>query len=257
MPSAEWLDKISKKQNRESNLWRCFAGLDFLWRNSILEFLKWRNGDENVDWSLYYIKMPQRTSRLTVPGHKHDNQLLQVIIFRRENPPEEKILRRVPSESSSGERPQPKVSFPEGILKKQNTKPTVIDSHEPMRFRDKDQIIEAIMRLGAKKEGLGGAEPERIADINDIIDLLTIQLQLHDTLSQSQRDILYGDTQYNWYPGTNFEAGAITRPKGSKRREKQFHVEPNVQSQVTDRTEEIYIPRDERNRQLEIPISRS
>ena len=256
MPSAEWLEKISKKQNRESNLWRCFVGLDFLWRKSILEFLKWRNGDEEVDWSLYYIKMPQRNSRLTVSGHKHDNQLLQVIIFRREDPPEEKIYRTVSSKSSSSsERPQPKVSFAEGIMKRQNTKPTVISSREPLQFRNKEQILEAIMRLAAKKGKLDGAEPERIDEINDMIDLLTTQLQLYDTLSQSQRDIFYGDCQHDEYPGTKVESGAGPQTKSSKRRKGQSHVQSHVQSNarshLTDRTEEIYIPRDRRNRLLE------
>ena len=247
MPSAEWLERISRKQNRESNLWRCFAGLDFLWRNSILEFLKWRNDDDAFNWSLYYIKMPQRSSRLTVSGHKRDNQLLQVIIFRREDPPEEKIDRRVSGESSSSERPQLKVSFAEEIMKNQNTKPTVISSHEPLRFRNKDQIKEAIKRLGAKKEKLDGAEPERIDEINDMILLLATQLQLHDTLSQSQRDILYGDSQYDEYPGINVEPGVGFQTKRSKRRESQSRMK----SHATDRTEEIYTPRDERNRLLE------
>ena len=261
MPSAEWLEKKFGKQNKNPDVWRCFAGLKPLWRNAILDFLRFRNLKEDIDWSLYHIELPQRHSRMGL-GHKHDDQLIQVIIVKREdfekseqaratNGPrpiksysdmEGRQARDHPSITQSNAHPYPKVSFADETDEKLTAKPTAISAHQPLPYRNEDEMRDAIKRLGAKKEKLDDTERERIDEINDMILLLAAQLELHDTLSPSQRKTLYGDSDQNEASGT------IMRPRPSNMSKNPERHKPA--SGATDQTEEIFVPRDHRNRPL-------
>ena len=288
MPSAEWIEKKFRKHRKREDVWHCFAGLKPLWRDAILQFLKARNDGNSVGWSLYLIELPHQNSRMGLRGfraHKYDDQLVQVVLFKRKDsfdasnddqggklagsgqlPDGPNTPRPInsyfnesltnaqvhPQENESGKLSRPKVSFAQELDESINNQNTVSATDEPLRFNTEEEVQKAIKRLGEKKKKLGASDQERVDEINDMIVLLAAQLKVQHVLSPSQRRIVYGERGYNPTSATDMKSQPNTQFRNSEMNPGAPFpiVVANNASAVTDQTEEISIPRDYRNRPI-------
>ncbi|KAL8797714.1 MAG: hypothetical protein Q9195_000066 [Heterodermia aff. obscurata] len=284
MPSAEWIEKKFRKHRKRQDVWHCFAGLKPLWRDAILQFLRFKNDGNTNEWSLYLIELPHHNSRMGLRGFrgsKYDDQLVQVVIFKRKDsfeasndnqggtkytdnsqlPDTPRTSRPInsyfnqgltdaqvhPNEQQPGGLPRPKVSFAHRVDEKTDNKNSMSAIDQPLRFSTKEEVQNAIKTLGKRKTKIGATDQERVDEINDMIVLLAAQLKLHDTLSPSQRRILHGENGYDQTSATDKKSHTNTNVRNPETSPRAFHSA----SAVTDRTEEISIPRDYRNRPIE------
>ena len=288
MPSVEWVEKKFRKHRKREDVWHCFAGLKPLWRDAILQFLKARNDGNSVEWSLYLIELPQSNSKMGLRGfrgHKYDDQLVQVVLFKRKDSfdastndqggtkyadsgqlhDEPNTPRPInsyfnqsltsaqihPQENQSERLSRPKVSFAQEVDERANNQNTVTATNEPLRFNTEEEVRNAIKRLGEKKKKLGATDQEHVDEINDMIVLLAAQLKLQHILSPSQRRILYGESGYDQTSATDLKSHPNTQLRNSEMNSRALFPEFNHNATaVTDRTEEISIPRDYRNRPI-------
>lgn len=97
-PSDEWQDaKLNKILKKGGDVWHQFARLKPLWRRAVLQFLEFKKQEENSDWSLLSVELPQRSSHTRIFGHRRDDQLIQLILFSRSDtspPPSNGSVRR-------------------------------------------------------------------------------------------------------------------------------------------------------------------
>ena len=284
MPSVDWVERNFRKHRKREDVWHFLAGLKPLWRDAILQFLKARNDGSAVEWSLYLIELPHQNSRMGLRGfrgHRYDDQLVRVVLFKRKDsfdasndsqggskyannaqlhdaPSKARPINSYfnesltnaqghPPEHQSGGLPRPKVSFADKVDEKTDNKNIVSAVDEPLRFSTEEEVQNAIIRLGAKKKKIGDTDQERVNEINDMIVLLAAQLELHDTLSPSQRKILYGKSAYDQTSEADMKPYANTHLRNPEMNPGAVY---HNQSAVTDRTEEIFVPRDHRNRPI-------
>ena len=275
MTSADWVERNFRKHRKRQDVWHCLAGLKPLWRDAILQFLKARNDGSAVEWSLYLIELPHQNSRMGLRGfrgHRYDDQLVRVVLFKRKDsfdassnnqggaqlhdaPSTSRPINSYfnesltnaqvhPPENQSGGLPRPKVSFAHKVDEETDNRNNVSAVDEPLRFSTEEEILNAIKRLEEKKKRIGDTDQERGNEINDMIVLLTAQLELHDTLSPSQRKILYGTSAYDQTSAAHMRPYANMHLRNPEMNPRAVY---HSASAATDRTEEILIPRDHRN----------
>ena len=278
MTSADWIERNFRKHRKRQDVWHCLAGLKPLCRDAILQFLKARNDGSAVEWSLYLIELPHQNSRMGLRGfrgHRYDDQLVRVVLFKRKDsfdasnnnqggaqlhdaPSTSRAINSHFNESltnaqvhppanQSGALPRPKVSFAHKVDEETDNRNTVSAVDEPLRFSTEEEILNAIKRLEEKKKRIGDTDQERGNEINDMIVLLTAQLELHDTLSPSQRNILYGTSAYDQTSAADMRAYANMHLRNPEMNPRAVY---HSASAATDRTEEILIPRDHRNMRI-------
>ena len=145
-PSDEWFKmEWNKVEKKGSDVWRQFARLKPLWRTAILQFLNFKNPQEGGHWSLFSIELPQRSSRTRLFGYKSDDQIIQLIVFNREDISNVDDSLRDNIKSATIDNPS--------ILLKPPERPFVTrgQAEEPSYIRTHDDIQDEIRHLEAEK----------------------------------------------------------------------------------------------------------
>ena len=195
LPSNEWLDAKLNNPKKDLDVWHCFASLKPAWRTAVLEFIKLRSQNPNPTWSLYHIEVPQRWSRTSLFGHKRDENLVQLILCRRKDPPGENgNLKRKPRTGGLVSNLSKKVSFATRHGGESNHHGGIAASNNTAHPRVEQEVGERINRLEAKRSTLGPDDQERIGEIDDMIILLRDQEKLEKSLSEARTNVTTHDT---------------------------------------------------------------
>ena len=249
-PQATLLEAKTRQKNKGPDVWRCFAGLKPPWRTAILDLIGSRNRDGSFEWGLYSFGVLQRGSTLKIMRHKDDGQLLQVVLFRQEHSSHENFaeqegktnqtnatwmtprtisrpsnLKRIQAQNDflpqqSSAQVQPKVTFASEVDQVLKNVPTARSSRNLRRFRNAEEMKEAIVKLEQTKRELGPADEDRIDEINDMITLLAAQYKLYRTLSWSQQEYWYNHLEKDLPFGLlddHIPKQAARRPKTGKK----------------------------------------
>ena len=91
-PSQDWLLTKSKLLKRRQDVWHQFALLKPSWRNAITDLVNSRNQgeDQSCPWVLFYLETPRRQWRASLLGQMREDQLLQLILRKRDQTEEQK-----------------------------------------------------------------------------------------------------------------------------------------------------------------------
>lgn len=91
-PSQDWLLTKSKLLKKRQDVWHQFALLKPSWRNAITDLVNSRNQgeDQSCPWVLFYLQTPRRQWRASLLGQMREDQLLQLILHKRDQTKEQK-----------------------------------------------------------------------------------------------------------------------------------------------------------------------
>lgn len=91
-PSQDWLLTKSKLLKKRQDVWLQFALLKPSWRNAITDLVNSRNQreDQSCPWVLFYLQTPRRQWRASLLGQMREDQLLQLILHKRDQTEEQK-----------------------------------------------------------------------------------------------------------------------------------------------------------------------
>lgn len=92
-PSEDWLVAKTKLLKKRQDVWHQFSLLRPSWRSAIIDLIDSRNqgGDRSCPWVLYYFETPRRQWRASLLGQMREDQLLQLILYKRDQPDQGKI----------------------------------------------------------------------------------------------------------------------------------------------------------------------
>ena len=148
-PSSEWFDAKWDKVLNTGDVWHEFARLKPLWRTAILQFMKFKNQDEENNWNLLLIEIPQRSSRMRLIGHKSDDQLIQLILFSRRDTISDGNDSKDPSKPATID------NLPNLPVQQSDASAIRVQAGDPPHnIRNSDDEREEIRRLEAEKDAL-------------------------------------------------------------------------------------------------------
>lgn len=83
LPSSGWLETKFEHVDKAYDVWHRFGRLAPQERNAIMSFLRLRNRDADIHWSLFFIGAPPKSLRRKLFGHVPHEQVLPLILCKR------------------------------------------------------------------------------------------------------------------------------------------------------------------------------
>lgn len=178
LASADWMGakmKISRKDLEVA--WSHFAKLRPYCGNRILDFLNHRRKKE-PGWTLCNFEIPQKWSPARLFSVRRDEQIIQLTVCRpRLDDQDSNLPRGRPKIERPGRRLPKRVAFDGGFGEESVTIGEVKSTDDNVLAMNTLGLRNKIAGLEKKKNGLGPQDYERLADLNDMIDYLRVQIK--------------------------------------------------------------------------------